>query len=296
MGAASLGGMTGGVLKHRRLAIGINYQFNSLTTAYQGTQRIADPLQRTASVSYFALQIEYGIVPGISLYAALPFADKNREITVRSAVTGLSETASFGSSGIADATVLAKYQLIKPTITSPWEVAVGGGVSLPTGSFTNEQNNAQLSIDLQPGSGALAVLAWAFTAFSFPEAGTRIIGSAAYRYAGTNFDGYRIGDEVVTDLGSEFSFDEHFVLSLLVRSRFAWQDFASRRILSATGGTYHDVLPSLSYDDGPSHVRAFAQVPLYRNVRGIQLTVSAMLGVEYSYSFDWGTNADVGAE
>lgn len=237
-------------------------------------------MQRTASVSYLALQIEYGIVPGISLYAVLPFADKTREITVRNAVTGLTETASFGSSGIGDATVLAKYPFVRPTITSPWELAVG--VSMPTGSFTNEQNNAQLSIDLQPGTGAVALLAWAFTALSFPEAGARIIGSAAYRYAGTNFDGYRIGDEVVAGLGGEYYFDEHYALSLLVRSRFAWQDFASQRILSATAGTYHDVLPSLSYYDGPSHVRAFAQMPLYRNVRGIQLTVSFMLGGEYS--------------
>lgn len=285
-GASTLGGIESGVLAHQHLSIGLNYQFNSLTRTHQERKRIDDPLRRVASVSYFVLQAEYGLVPRVSLFAALPFADKSREVTVTNTITGFSETATFGSSGIGDMTLLVKYQIVAPTITSPFEVAMGGGAGLPTGSFTKEQNNSQLAIDLQPGTGAAALVAWWHVMRAFPAQGLRLVASGTYRYAGTNFDGYRIGDEIVTGLGVEYTLSESFAGVLLLRSRFASQDYASRRILFATGGTYHDLMPSLSYVDGPSRVRAFAQLPVYRNVRGIQLTVAYLLGVEFSYTFD----------
>ncbi len=287
MGASSLGGIESGVQKHKALSVGLNYQFNSVTRAYQETDKIEDPLQRTASVSYFNLHLEYGLQPRLSLFAALLFSDKSREITVKNANSAFTETAKFGASGIGDLTLLAKYQLIAPRITTPFELALGGGASLPTGSFTKEQNNSQLSIDLQPGTGATTLIAWAFAMRSFPAEGLRFFASTTYRYSGTNFDGYRIGDEFVVGLGGEYELNEHFDGSLFLRSRFASQDYANRRTLSATGGTYHDFMPSLSYSDGPSHMRVFGQLPIYRNVRGIQLTLSYLLGIEYSFTFDF---------
>lgn len=285
-GASTLGGVESGVLNHHHLSIGVNYQFNSLTRTHQERTRIADPLHRVAAVSYFTVHAEYGLVPRFSLFAALPFADKSREITVTNAITGFSETATFGSSGIGDMTLLVKYQAVAPTITSPFELALGGGAGVPTGSFTKEQNNAQLAIDLQPGTGAASLVAWWYLMRAFPSLGLRLIASGTYRYAGTNFDGYRIGDEIITGLGLVYAFDENFAGLLLLRSRFASQDYASRRILSATGGTYHDLMASVSYNDGPGHLRAFGQLPVYRNVRGIQLTVAYLLGVEFGYTFD----------
>lgn len=287
VGASSLGGIESGVQKYRTLSFGLNYQFNSLTRAYQETDKIEDPLRRTASVSYFNLHLEYGLQPKLSLFVTIPFSDKSREITVKNVNSGFTETAKFTTSGIGDLTVLAKYQLIAPSIPSPFELAAGGGVSLPTGSFTKEQNNSQLSIDLQPGTGATTLIAWGFAMRSFPEQGIRFFATATYRYAGTNFDGYRIGDEFVVGLGGEYNLNEHFTGSLHLRSRFASLDYANRRTLNATGGTYHDIMPSISYIDGPSHARVFSQLPIYRNVRGIQLTLAYLLGFEYAYTFDF---------
>jgi hypothetical protein len=128
---------------------------------------------------------------------------------------------------------------------------------------------------------------------SFPELGLNVFVAATYRYSGTNFDGYRIGDEIVASSGCKYSMSEYFAAVMLLRSRFALQDYANRRTLSATGGTYHDIMPAIVYVDGPSHFRAFAQLPLYRNVRGIQLTLSYLLGIEYSYTIDFGPSFSV---
>ncbi len=286
VGGSSLGGTQSGVLQQNALTVSLNYQFNSLTHAYQERVRIADPQRRTASVSYFSLDAEYGLQPLLSVFMSLPFADKKREITVTNALSRFDETAEFSATGIGDVLIMLKYQLVSPNLFSPFELALGGGARLPTGSFTKEQNRSQLSIDLQPGTGATSLIGWVFAMRSFPARGLRLFGSAMYRYSGANFDGYRIGDEYTIALGGDYALNENFGVALQLRSRFAMQDYANRRTLSATGGSYHDLMSSIAYTDGPSHARVFGQLPVYRNVRGIQLTVSYLLGIEYGYTFD----------
>lgn len=285
--ATSLRGLEGGAWNAALLNIGVNYQYNSLTTTYYERARIDDPLRRTAGVSYFTVFAEYGIAPRVSVFGSVLFADKFREITVRNSLTLFDETSTFRASGFGDMLVLVKYQLVPASITSPFGLAVGAGASLPTGSFTKERSGVQLSIDLQPGTGAIGLLGWVHAAHFFPYAGIHVTATATYKYAGVNLDGYRVGDEMLVLLGGEYRTGENFGLHLQLRSRFAGLDYANRRVLSATGGTYHDLLPAVVYYEGPSFVRVFSQLPLYRNVRGIQLTPTYLLGVEYTYTVDF---------
>jgi len=127
----------------------------------------------------------------------------------------------------------------------------------------------------------------AFAMRSFPDLGLELYLSLLYRYPGTNFDGYRKGDEIVINVGAGYDLTDNISGFLNLRVRFVDQDYANRRILLATGGSYHDLMPGLSYIDGASTFRLFGQLPVYRNVRGIQLTVAYTLGLEYRYTFDF---------
>jgi hypothetical protein len=285
VGASSLGGLEGGVQREHSLSISLAYQFNSVTRAYQGTDKIADPLRRTADVKYALLQAEYGLMNGISLLGSINYSEKTRELTVTtgSASSKTDRTASFRGSGIGDLLLLVKFSLLQPTIPRPTGIAVGVGASLPTGSFTKEHNGSQLSIDLQPGTGAIALLGWLFASHGFPELGLQLFLSSSYRYAGTNFDGYRLGDEILVTLLAEQSIAENYSGFLALRARFAEKDYAGRRFLVGTGGTYYDFMPGIGYQEGRSSVRVFGQLPLYRNVRGIQLTLAHMFGLQFTY-------------
>jgi hypothetical protein len=67
---------------------------------------------------------------------------------------------------------------------------------------------------------------------------------------------------------------------------FLWASKESghtNRIQSGTGGTYYDFMPGIGYQEGRSSVRVFGQLPLYRNVRGIQLTLAHMFGLQFTY-------------
>jgi hypothetical protein len=289
VGASSIGGFESGIQPYQTLSAAINYQYNSVTEAFQGRNRLEDPLRRTADVAYFSIQLEYGLQPKLSLLASLYYSDKSRELTVTSGTGNerFPEAASFSGSGVGDLVLLAKYQLISPSILSPFGFYIGGGASLPTGSFTKEQNGSQLSIDLQPGTGATALIGWAHAMRSFPELGLSFFATGSYRYAGTNLDSYRIGDEILANLGAEYGLSQNFVGSVILRVRFAQKDYSEGRFLIGTGGTYYDLMPGITYIDGPSSARIFGQLPVYRNVRGIQLTLTYLLGFEYRYVFDF---------
>jgi hypothetical protein len=294
-GASFLGGFNNTVQPYRTLSLSFDYQFNSLTTAFQGNEEIDDPLRRTAEVAYFTLKSEYGLQPHLSVLLSVYYADKNRELTVQSGQGAgqFTETAKFRGSGVGDLTVLLKYEAIPLSITSDFGLAFGGGASLPTGSYTEERDGSQLSIDLQPGTGAITLIGWGLAAYGLPEHGLSFFFTAMYRYSDGNPNGYRIGDEVLTNLGVEKSIGELFSAQLALRSRYAFKDFASGRFLIGTGGTYHDAVAALIYTDGPSTARLLGHLPVYRNVRGIQMTTSYLLGVEYQYTFDFRSVVDI---
>ena len=254
VGASSIGGFEGGVQSYKTLSAAINYQYNSLTGAFQGRNSLEDPLRRTADVVYFSMQLEYGMQPKLSVLASIYYSDKSRELTVTSSTGNerFPETASFRGSGIGDLVLLAKYQLVSPSIISPFGLSVGGGASLPTGRFTKEQNGSQLSVDLQPGTGATTLIGWAYAMRNIPELGLSFFATASYRYAVPNLDGYRIGDEILANLGAEYGLGENLVGSLILRARFARKDYSEGRFLLGTGGTYYDFMPGITYVDGPS--------------------------------------------
>ncbi|MGD8307429.1 MAG: hypothetical protein PVF17_12305 [Ignavibacteria bacterium] len=56
--------------------------------------------------------------------------------------------------------------------------------------------------------------------------------------------------------------------------------------MPSAGGTYFDITPGLIYYEGDFSIRIFTQLPLYRNLQGIQFAISEMPGAEIWYNFD----------
>lgn len=286
-GTSALGGVERGITPYRTLIGSLSYQYNSLEDAYESTRSITDPLGRTASVEVLSLELEYGLADRVSVAVVGSYLSKTRELTVKSSSASFSETASFEGYGLGDIIVLGKYQIVAPTITSPWEFCVGAGAKLPVGRYLQERNGTRLSIDLQAGSGAADLLGWGFVLKGLPNLGFRFFGSTLYRYAGMNFDGYKFGDEFLVTIGSEYSVLEYLDLSVLLKSRFAQQEFSNGRLLQSTGGQMYSVVPNFVYQEGNTIFRAFIQLPVYRNVNGIQLTLTRLVGLELQYFFDF---------
>lgn len=284
-GSSTFGGLQRGIAGTGNLNVGLSFSINGLNRTYNERNQIPDPLNRTASVNNYNLEIEYGLTEKVSILAITGYNTKNRETTVRSNIDNSVEKINFDGQGISDVTILGKYELISPSILSQIGFTLGGGVKLPIGSYTKENNGTRLSIDLQPGTGATDVLLWGNFYKGFQPLNFAINANLFYRYAGVNLDGYRFGDEYIFLLNGEYYYSDFLTFTLGLRGRFSNEDYWGGRFLPSTGGTYYDVLPSLTYYEGSYSLKVFYQTPVYRNVRGIQLTTNSIIGAELLFSF-----------
>lgn len=286
-GTSSLGGVGKSVIGANKLSVMVGYDYNDLGAAYDGSNKIQDPLKRTATVSYFTLQMEYGISEKVSVLGIINYTFRERNVTYTSSLNNSLQPATFKGQGLGDLILIGKYEIITPDFFSPFALAIGGGVKLPAGDFRKENNGTRLAIDLQPGTGAIDGLLLGYLSYNFLSAGLSLYGNLLYRYSGTNLEGYKIGDELLFVVGADYYFTDYLSFTLQSRSRFSNADYADRRFLPSTGGTSHDLYPYLNYFEGNSSLRIYTQIPLYRNTRGIQLTVSQVLGVQLQHFFDF---------
>ncbi|MGH7455102.1 MAG: hypothetical protein ACRENG_27350, partial [bacterium] len=161
-GSPSLGSLQAGLLRNHQLGFSTAYEFTNLTTAYQGTQKIRDPLGREASVGNLSVEFGYGLSGRFSLHLIGNYSNRRREIN-------LSDGASFVSQGrgFGDLVALLKFGVWQLNLANQRELAIGVGVKAPTGQFRLRENGVRLSYDLQPGTGSWDALLWlyAFTGF-----------------------------------------------------------------------------------------------------------------------------------
>ena len=286
VGTSISSGVERSVIKHKKLSAAFSLQNNILNNTYQTTTKIDDPLNRKSSVSDFTLELEYGLAERVSVLLLAGYTNKSRTTTFTDPAINSSEEITFTGNGFTDIVILGKYEIVVPDIILPLGASIGAGAKLPTGSYTLEENGTRLSIDLQPGTGASDLLFWGHINYAFPILSIAINANILYRYTGTNIDNYRYGDEVLASVNGTYSIADFLALNLQLRGRYADRDYWDGRFLPSTGGTYIDLTPSLVYVEENFTLRLLAQFPLYRNVKGIQLTVSEKLGAEMRYLFD----------
>ena len=286
VGTSISSGVERSVIKHKHLSAAFSFQNNILNNTYQNTNKIDDPLNRKSSVADFTLELEYGIAERVSVLLVGGYTNKSRTTTITDPAINSSEEITFTGNGFTDIVILGKYEIVVPDIVLPLGATIGAGAKLPTGSYTLEENGTRLSIDLQPGTGASDLLLWGHINYTFPIPRISINANALYRYTGTNIINYRYGDEVLASVNGTYAIADFLAINLQLRGRYSDRDYWDGRFLPSTGGTYIDLTPSLIYVEGNFNLRVLAQFPLYRNVEGIQLTVSEKLGAEMRYLFD----------
>lgn len=286
VGTSVSSGVERGVIPYNNLSIAVSIQHNILNDAFQSSRSIDDPLNRKSTVTDFYLEIEYGVAERVSIIAAGGYTNKSRTTTVFDSEINSNSEITFTGQGFTDIVLLGKFQLIVPNIIAPLGISIGAGAKLPTGSYRQENNGARLPIDLQPGTGATDLLLWGHANYSIPFWSLSFNLNALYRYTGTNLDAYRYGDEFISSINGTYGIASFLAFNLQFKGRFAAKDYWNSRFLPSTGGTYLDLTPSLVYVEGNFNLKILAQVPLYRDVQGIQLAVSEKLGAELSYLFD----------
>lgn len=186
---------------------------------------------------------------------------------------------------LGDVRVLGRYKLAAEI--DPLQPASAGllfGVKLPTGKFdkANEQGD-KAERSLQPGTGTTDLIVGGYYHRKLVEAGASWFAQAQYQHALNERDGFRPGSQLGVDLGLRQGFASGLGLMGQLNYVLKRSDSGSEAEPASSGSRFVYASPGVSMAlPGNTQLYAFYQVPVYRNVKGVQLSANRALVVGLS--------------
>ena len=168
------------------------------------------------------------------------------------------------------------------------------GVTLPTGA-TDVRNDEGVLAEpsLQPGTGALGVLAGLNavrrfdTASLFGGAGSaaRLFADYSFRTNAKGKDGYRVASEMLLVAGARYPVTPSLSGSVQLTAQWRGKDEtgSSGEFTDATGGVFAYVSPGFRYLVAGMAFYGYVQLPILRDVNGVQITAESNLLVGLGY-------------
>ncbi len=265
----SLAGTERGIDTRSLLVLTLSYGFARFDRTLDGTRLVADPLGRTAFSHTWRLEGELTVGTDWSVLLSLPVTSKSRRFQLDT----LGE--SYHAAGIGDAIAVLKRNF--SPMLSPWSLAAGLGLKLPTGTSDWEENGVRLPRDIQPGTGTWEALLWGYASGLFFDGLIASALSATLRLPLTADElGYRNGAELQLLLLSSWldSPIPALLPTLALRLRTTGRDRLGSQPFPATGGIWLDALPSMTLLFEPFALRWQGMLPLWSRTNGVQLVHS----------------------
>ncbi|VAX19857.1 hypothetical protein MNBD_IGNAVI01-255 [hydrothermal vent metagenome] len=270
------------------LLLGISYVYNLLDDVYDETFYLDDQTRNRISKSIL-LQVDYGITGKISISGLFTYINQERNI---SAYQGFTNTVT--TSGIGDAVLLAKYNVIPLTMMKEQEFSIGGGTKIPLGKSDLTSNGVLLPADMQPGTGSWDFILWSYFSqgrlFDLP---LNLVVNLSYRMNGTNkrFGSnngtYKFGNELITQGGLGYRTDLPVDFTLFTRLRITDKDEYKKNPIPNTGGTWLYIIPGINVKLYKSVIlRLTSEIPIYRNLQGTQLTTTFVTSASIYYTIN----------
>jgi hypothetical protein len=232
--------------------------------------------------------VSYGISERFSITFIVPYVQ-------------LSQTPLFGSqgqiltNGIGDILSMIKYNIIPVNFVNQNQLAVGYGLKLPSGrSDLRGGLGAILVPQLQPGTGSWDHILWGFYSQNFRPEPISLFFNLNYRLNGDNnrfqtsgpFSSYKFGNVFSSALGLSYRLSPSLDLSALVRYRYTEKDLFADVEVPNTGGDWVYLVPAVNINFDPYGLRFSGQLPVFRNLSGIQITTSFTVSASFYY-FIW---------
>lgn len=263
----------------------LSYDYNFLNDLYSGTTKLNDD-SRERVTQTILLQTIYPISDKFSINALFTYVRQER--TIFSDIgTNITRT-----NGLGDVVVLGQYTLLSNLKRS---LVVAAGPKLPVGRFDARDDEFDLVVspDLQPGSGSLdGIIGLSYSeGHLFNISGLSLFTTMGYRLTtpARRFDGddkYRFGNESMLSVGLTKNFLINKI-GITPMINLGYRNTSSDRIedfdVAGTGGDWIYVIPGIDIELNNSlSFNASAELPIYRNLNGTQLTTS------YRFNFGLG--------
>lgn len=262
-----------------RFQTAVSYDYKSLQDLVDGRDLLQEHL-RSRSTHSLLLEMSYGLSHSFSLSGLFSYVRQERRI-----LPGSQETNTLTTQGVGDAVFLVKYMLIKGTVFSQRSLSIGVGPKIPIGKFQLRSDGIVAPYDMQPGTGAWDAILWANFQQGFRPFPVSAYATAAYRATGTNETGFEFGDEFIGNAGLTYHANIPVDFSIISKVRRVAPDRRHGAAIANTGGIWVSLVPGAGIDLGETFSLRFSgQVPVYRDLNGLQLTTSYRISLSV-YSF-----------
>jgi hypothetical protein len=278
----------------------IDYDMNNLNSMFDGSSKV-DNAGRQRIIHAAVLEANYGITRTLAATAILTYM-----------VQEIASPRDDGTrqvdhiSGLGDMILMAKYRLMNPLAWNGWGIYGGLGAKLPTGKFNyTSYGDSILAMDLQPGTGSFDAITWLSLSRShFFNPNLHFNSGATFRLPGKNSGfkdtiDYRFGNDFQYSAGLNYSITGKLTVDIFNYFRYRYQhhDTSDGNTVAKTGGHWIYTSPGFKVNitDNFAFI-ASAELPLYRNINGPQLTSTSRFtaGLVYKFSTDKVTVTDTG--
>ncbi len=275
-------------LDDKQLEFQLSYDYNTQRALVSGSQKLDDD-RRDRNTHSVLLRMSYAFAPKFSLTGVFSFI---RQEEVIDNIAG-GQTTTFAQ-GIGDAVALLQYRLMNSPKAS---VVLAGGLTIPIGSTERLDPVTKITPlhpDMQPGQGAWDQLVGANTVIynvlkqglSWTSVLTYRLTSPASRFNGAQE--YEFGNEFQLITGFA---DSYFIglwvvdPSILFRYRSTAIDKVNGVNSANTGGNWLHLMPGIDIHLNQNlGVGITGEIPLYRDLRGTQLTTSSRIRINLRYT------------
>ena len=261
------------------LQLQLTYDYNTLRDLLAGSEKLDDQ-SRTRNTHSSLLEVGFDISNAFSVSTLISWVRQDRIIQT---LSGGEEITI--NQGVGDAIVLFRYSFFTQNKQLPFSLSVGAGPKIPIGRADHRDNRGIiLPADLQPGTGAWDGVGWGFFVYqpkqvpnlTFTTNSTLRLTTANQRFNGRQ--AYRFGNEFQLQSGLSYRllFKNLLVDPLLIiQYRTVGPDHIDGLKLDNTGGHWLHARMGLNVNLSPNtSVRMIADLPIYRNLVGTQLSTS----------------------
>ena len=252
----------------------LTYDFNNIADFYSGTDELSSTLNRKTHAGLF--EVSYGLTSRLSLSTLVSIVQQNRHSAI-----------SVRTRGLGDVAMLAKYSIIPLNTQTQRSLALGIGPKFPVGdSKVKNSEGILLPESLQPGTGSWDLLLWGYFYQGFqPVTAASFFTTTSYKISSKNWRDFRYGDELSITLGTSYGTSTPFDYSLLLQFRTIEEYELNGALQPNTGGLWLDVVPGIHFKLSNSlGLRASGAIPVYRDLKGSQLTTSYTASVTLFYA------------
>ncbi len=292
------GGASTGVLQKGQVELLFTQQYTQSDKFFSGSSDTASLFDDLNS-NYSYLRADYGLSKQLTMSVSAGYFF-NRTLVE------LGGEHSTVSSGFGDLIVLPRYSVYNKTKgLKTTELSVGIGMKIPLGShndsslvFTNpttgQEYYATAPPTVQTTNGSNDFMFYSFFHKGYPHRKLRLFANALYIKKGWNSLGQKFGDYASVGLFVGTTLFKSLGLTGQIKGEYVMKMQADKNVnmlalynidMTSTGSQKIFFVPQISYSFKTLSIFAFADIPLYQNVRGVQVGSEYQFTAGLSYRF-----------